>query len=112
MLWPKPTNFQTGQIMRHRIILALVIALAVSGCQKKAEGQTVAVVNGEEITAGELNDALTADNTLNSANAKDARAAELQKLIDRKLVVQQARSDGLDKSPEYISKQRQLTDDL
>ena len=37
--------------MRQRIILALVVALMTSACQKKAEGQTVAVVNDEEITA-------------------------------------------------------------
>jgi peptidyl-prolyl cis-trans isomerase C len=98
--------------MRKRIIFTLVVALLASSCQKKAEGQTVAVVNGEEITAAELNDALTNDNMLTGVNTKDARAAELQKLVDRKLVVQQARSDGLDKSPEYINQQRKLTEDL
>lgn len=98
--------------MRQRIIFTLVVALLASSCQKKAEGQTVAVVNDEEITAAELNNALTSDNSLSALNPKDARAAELQKLIDRKLVVQQARSDGLDTSPEFVSQQRRLTEDL
>ena len=112
MLWRKRTVFQTGQLMRQRIILALVIALAVSGCQKKATGQSVAVVNGEEITSGELNDAMSNDQTLAGASTKDARVAELQRLVDRKLLVQQARKDGIDKSPEFINRQRRANDEL
>lgn len=106
------TSFSTGQIMRHQIMFALAITLAATGCQKKASGQTVAVVNNEEITASELNDALTNDQSLAGANAKEARAAELQKLIDRKLLVQQARADGIEKSPEYLNQLRRTTDDL
>ena len=98
--------------MRQRIILALVIALAASGCQKKATGQSVAVVNGEEITTGELNDAMSSDQSLAGASTKDARVAELQKLVDRKLLVQQARADGIDKTPEFINRQRRTNDDL
>jgi peptidyl-prolyl cis-trans isomerase C len=98
--------------MRHQLTLVLVIALAATGCQKKASGQTVAVVNNEEITASELNDALTSDQSLAGANTRDARAAELQKLIDRKLLVQQARTDGIEKSPEYLNQLRRTTDDL
>src|SRR4051812_26720973 len=98
--------------MRQRIILAIFVALMTSSCQKKASGQTVAVVNGEEITASELNDALTTDNSFAGANSKDARAAELQKLVDRKLVVQQAKADGVDKSPEFVNQQRRMTEDL
>src|SRR5438270_959196 len=98
--------------MRKRIIATLVIALAATSCQKKPTGQSVAVVNGEEITTSELNDALTSDNTLAGADAKQARAAELQKLVDRKLIVQQAKSEGLDKSPEFLNQQRRSTEDL
>jgi peptidyl-prolyl cis-trans isomerase C len=98
--------------MRKRTILALVVALMASSCQKKATGQTVAVVNGEEITSSELNDALTNEKNLAGANTKDARTAELQKLIDRKLVVQQARADGVDKTPEFVNQQRRLIEDL
>ena len=92
-------TFSTGHLMRKRIILTVVVALMASSCQKKATGQTVAVVNGEEITTSELNDGLKSDSVLAGMNTKDARAAELQKLVDRKLVVQQARTDGLDKYP-------------
>lgn len=98
--------------MRKHIVIALIAAVAVGGCQKKASGQTVAVVNKEEITAAELNDALASDPSLAGATTKEARAAVLQKLIDRKLLVQQARTDGLDKSPEFINQQRRATDEI
>ena len=98
--------------MRQHIIVALVIALAAAGCQKKASGQTVAVVNDEEITATELNDALANDPTLGGSTTKEARAAALEKLIARKLLVQQARKDGLDKSPEYVNQQRRANEEI
>jgi EpsD family peptidyl-prolyl cis-trans isomerase len=36
----------------------------------------------------------------------------LQQLVNRRLIVQQARSDGLDKSPEFLNQLRRTTDDL
>ena len=98
--------------MRQRIILALLIAVVASSCQKKASGQTVAIVNNEEITAAELNSELTSNPNLANADSKEARNAALQKLISRKLLVQQAKADGLDKSPEYLNQQRRTNDDL
>lgn len=97
----------------HRLIISTaLVALAVSGCQKKASGQTVAVVNNQEITASELNAALANDPAAAGAGTKQARQAELQKLIDRALLVQQAKADGIDKSPEYLTRLRATTDDL
>lgn len=96
--------------MRQRILFLLSVAIVSAGCQKKASGQTIAVVNGEEITAAELNDALSKSG--GGANTKEARAAILQQLIDRKLLVQQAKKDGLDKSPDFINQQRRGTEDL
>ena len=111
MLWPIQLKFQTGHLMRHSIIAVGVIALAVASCQKKASGQTVAVVNGEEITAAELNDQLANEPNVRG-DSKEARNAALQDLINRKLLVQQAKSDGMDKSPEYLNRLRRGTDDL
>jgi peptidyl-prolyl cis-trans isomerase C len=110
MLWPNQSIFQRGKFMRQRIIVALVLAVMSASCQKKASGQTVAVVNNDEITASDLNAALSG--TATNANSKDARNASLEKLIDRQLLVQQARSDGLDKSPEYLNQVRRASDDL
>ena len=98
--------------MRSKIILALGVAALVAGCNKKAEGQTVAIVNGEEITAAELNAEL-ASAKVPSGLAKDqVRARVLQQLIDRRLLAQEAKKDGLDKSPEFLNRQRRMNEDL
>jgi peptidyl-prolyl cis-trans isomerase C len=98
--------------MRQRIIVTALVALAVTSCQKKASGQTVAVVNGEEITASELNAELANAQNAATGDTTQARSAALQNLINRKLLVQQAKSDGIDKSPEYLTQLRRGTDDL
>lgn len=98
--------------MSQRILLTALMAVAITSCNKKAEGQTVAVVNNEEITSSELNALLSNSNAATGSDTKTARAAALQSLIDEKLLVQQARSDGLDKSPEYLNQQRRLNDEL
>lgn len=88
------------------------MALAAASCQKKASGQTVAVVNNEEITAAELNSELANNQNALGGNTKAARDGALQELISRKLLVQQAKADGLDKAPEYINQVRRSTDDI
>ncbi|MFL6727732.1 MAG: EpsD family peptidyl-prolyl cis-trans isomerase [Sphingomicrobium sp.] len=98
--------------MGKRIVLAMAVAVALSSCQKKAEGQTVAIVNGEEITASDLNSELNSENVPLTGSTQAARAAALQKLVDRRLLAQEAKNEGLDKSPEYINQLRRSTDDL
>lgn len=98
--------------MNKRVVFALATLAVVAACQKKAEGQAVAVVNDEEITAVDLNNELRTANIPATANKDEARAAILQRLIDRKLLVQQARADGLDRSPEFVTEQRRQTDNL
>ena len=98
--------------MDRRIVLAIAIAFVATSCQKKASGQTVAVVNGEEITASDLNGELASENASLSGSTQQARARALQQLIDRRLLAQQAKKDGLDKSPDFINQQRRATEDL
>jgi len=98
--------------MNKRIVATAFIALAVASCQKKASGQTVAVVNNEEITASELNAELANAKIPASAATADVRNQVLQQLINRRLLEQQARADGLDKSPEFLSQERRLTENL
>jgi len=98
--------------VRSTIILALGVALVVSGCNKKAEGQTVAIVNGEEITAAELNAELSTAKIPAGIDKDQARNRVLQQMIDRRLVSQQAKKDGLDKSPEFLNRQRRMNEDL
>jgi EpsD family peptidyl-prolyl cis-trans isomerase len=99
--------------MRHPIIATALVALALTSCQKKASGQTVAVVNNEEVTSAELNDQIASDpNMTGAGTSKQVRNAALEALINRKLLAQQARSEGLDKSPEFLNRLRRGTDDL
>ena len=94
------------------MVLALGLALVVSSCDKKAEGQTVAIVNGEEITAAELNAELSSAKLPPGVDKDAARARVLQAMVDRRLLAQQAKKDGIDKSPEYLNQQRRMTEEL
>jgi peptidyl-prolyl cis-trans isomerase C len=91
--------------------LALSAAL-LAGCEKKAEGQVAAVVNGEEITLREVNAEL-GDRPIPEGIDKNAvRQAALQRIVQRRLVAQAAKEDGLDQSPEYLIRRRALDDAL
>ena len=100
--------------MRSKFVLAVSIVLmaSVSACGKKAEGQTVAIVNGEEITAAELNAEITNAKIPEGTDKAEARSRVLQAMIDRRLLAQQAKADGIDRSPEFLNRLRRSTDDL
>lgn len=96
------------------LILAGMVALALplAACDKKAEGQVVAVVNGEEVSLQELNAELAGQNVPESVDKKALMKEVLQRVIDRKLMVQQAKDQGIDKDPEYLTQQRRLDENL
>lgn len=91
---------------------AAAIMLTLGACQKKAEGQVVAVVNGEEVSLQELNAELAGQNVPESVDKKALMKEVLQRVIDRKLLVQRAKEQGLDKDPEYLTQQRRLDENL
>lgn len=91
----------------------IAASLAVlSACDKQAEGQTVAVVNGEEITLSELNFELGMANVPPGADKVAVRAQVLQSMIDRRLLAIQAKQEKVDTTPEYVSRKRRSDDDL
>lgn len=90
----------------------LLLIAACSGCHKKAEGQTVAIVNGDEITSSELNAELAHLKLPNNADRNQVIARVLQGLVDRRLLAGKARKDGIDRSPEFISRKRQMEENL
>ncbi len=93
--------------------VSLVAALLVtSGCGKKATGQVVAVVNGDEITLDELNAELNSVNLPPSADKKLAMRQLLQQVVDRRLLAQTAKEQGLDRDPAYVTQQRRMNEDL
>lgn len=97
--------------MRYTVVLLAAASMVVSGCDRKAEGQTVAVVNGEEITSSELNAEIALANLPADADKKAVTSRILQSMIDRRILAQQAREDGLDKTPEFLTRQRRATED-
>ena len=89
-----------------------LILLAAGGCHKQTGGQVVAVVNGDEITQQQLNAELRGANLPQGADKKAVLSQVLQKLVERQLLVQQAKSEGIDKSPEYLEQVRRAQDNL
>ncbi|MEQ1547095.1 MAG: SurA N-terminal domain-containing protein [Chakrabartia sp.] len=90
----------------------IALALSISACGKKATGQVVAVVNDEEITLEELNAELNGVSIPANADKKLAMRQLLQQVIDRRLLAQAAKEQGLDRDPVYITQQRRANEDL
>ena len=91
---------------------ASALLLVVAGCEKKVGGQVVAVVNGEEITQQEVNAELQGANIPPTADKKAITAQVVQQIVDRTLLVQKAKAEGLDKSPSYLDQLRRGEDAL
>lgn len=90
---------------------AIAALLVLGGCDKKPGGQVVAVVGDEEITQQELR----AEAATTPAAAQDFEAAApalLQRVIERNLLADYARDQGLDRGPEYVARRRQLEQTL
>lgn len=95
-------------------LLSGVVAagLLLGGCHKEPKGQILAIVNGEEISMQELNAELQGARIPDNADRDKIRKEVLQRLIDRKLIVQKSREQGLDKTPEFVAQQRRLEENL
>ncbi|UZK67727.1 SurA N-terminal domain-containing protein [Sphingomonas sp. M1-B02] len=94
------------------MIGGIALALVLGGCQKKAEGQVAAVVNGEEITIQEVNSEVGAVDLPKSVDKDAIRQQALQRIIERRLLAQVAKEEGLDKDGEYLIRRRALDDNL
>ncbi len=69
-------------------------------------------MNGDEITVPDLNFALSQAKVPEGADKTAARSQVLQQLIDRRLLAQQAREEGIDKTADYLNAQRRANEDL
>lgn len=87
-------------------------AVFVAACDKEPTGQVAAVVNSNEITLQEINAELAGANVPEGASKEQVQQAALQRIVDRKLLADSAREEGLDKSPEFLVRQRQIEDAL
>jgi peptidyl-prolyl cis-trans isomerase C len=92
--------------------MALAAMLMLGGCDRKATGQVVAVVNGDEITLSDLNGEIKASAASASGTPEAIREAALQRLIDRKVLVQEAKKRGIEKQPDYLQGERRARDEV
>ena len=98
--------------MNYRIAMIAAGLVTLAACNNKAEGQTVAIVNGEEITLSELNFELGLANVPPGTDKVAARSQVLQSLIDRRLLTIQAKQEGVDTTPDFVSRKRRSEDEL
>lgn len=97
---------------RTYCVVMAIAALSLSACDKEATGQVAAVVNGEEITLQEINAELGNAPIPEGVDKKQVQQAALQRIVERRLLAQAARDDELDKTPDYLLRERQLRDAL
>ncbi len=83
------------------VALAMLLGLALSACSNKQDNQTPAVakVNGDTITAAELNQAMARLNITKADQIAAAKPQVLKALVDQQLLVQKATEQHLDKDP-------------
>ena len=86
------------------VAISLVSLIALSGCNKHKEdgaSQTLAVVDGKEITVHQLNDELARLNV--QPQQKDAATKQVIKaLVDKQLLVNEAYKEKLDRNPSVL----------
>jgi peptidyl-prolyl cis-trans isomerase C len=99
----------TGCDRRAGAALSVLALLMLNGCGGTPEGQVAAHVNGQEVSQRSVVAELASANV--SPEAKGAMQSGLEKVITRDLIVDQARREGLDKSPDYLAF-RERADDL
>lgn len=84
--------------------LVLVAAAGLSGCgngKEKKSGQALASVNGEEITAMQLNEEMQRAG-VQAAQQETAKKQLLEALIDRQLLLNEAARDKTDRDPAVV----------
>lgn len=95
-------------------IIAIAASLAVTGCGKKEAkapvGQVVATVDGEEITARELQAEMAGMTFPDDKTRKLAEQRALKQIIDRRVLAKEARAQGIDKTPDFAIQQKRAED--
>jgi EpsD family peptidyl-prolyl cis-trans isomerase len=109
-------------VTSRTLVLAVVLATGVtlSGCDQikklvgggKPTGQVVATVDGEEITALELRQELGNFTSRDPAVMKRAQQQALQQIIMRRILVDKAKEQKLDKTADYSLQLRRGEENL
>lgn len=89
------------KLATYSLILTLLYLLSACDNQEKKLVQTLARVNGEDITILQFNDELAHSNIDSADNEKFSKLI-LDKLIDRQLLAEEGMKDRINRSPEVI----------
>ena len=104
-------DFRNESAFRYVLLVKRIVLFAsittLVGCspgndESTSVTQVAAIVNGDEITVHQLNDALGKRGTVPQEQASAARKEALEQLIDQQLAVQQAVASKLDRSPKVM----------
>ena len=101
-----------GAMRRFGLVATVALGVALAGCSKKPTDQVVAIVNGEEISMPELNAELGNAQVPPGVDKKVVQQQLLQRLVDRRLLAQAAKDQGLDRDPAFIVEQRRVMESL
>lgn len=107
-----------GSILRSRMLLVMACGsvLALSACDRGAPkaptGQVVASVGGREITRRELQTEMAGLTAATPAIQKEQQKAALQRLVQRAILVNAAKEQGVDKDPTFALLAQRATDAL
>jgi peptidyl-prolyl cis-trans isomerase C len=99
-------------LRRFGLVATVALGVALAGCSKKPTDQVVAIVNGEEISLPELNAELGNAQVPAGVDKKMVQQQLLQRLVDRRLLAQAAKEQGLDRDPAFIVEQRRVNESL
>ena len=91
---------------RMTLLLTAVASLALTACGKDAkapEGQVVATVDGKDVTIHEVNAEIGGMGAqAQNAPRKLVEAVALARVVERKMLANEARTKKLDQSPQYV----------
>lgn len=98
-------------MLKIKLVVVGFAVMSLMGCSEQAEEkkgsgtQVAAIVNGEEVTVHQINDALRKNKVRAGADVDQKTIANqvLDKLIDQSVVYQAAVSQGLDRDPDVVS---------
>lgn len=101
-----PANpFLNKTVLKRGLATSMIVmaAFGLSACgnKEKKSGQSIAVVNGDEITQHQLNDELLRAN-VQQEQQEAASKQLLEALIDRQLLVAEAAKDKTDRDPKVM----------
>ena len=100
---------------RANLIIPAALCLGLAACHGKPKpptGQVAAVVNGHEITVRQINAELSDTHTSDPKQLKIAQQRALQTIMIRTLLADKAKSEKLDKGPDYSLEEERLSQGL